>query len=274
MLYLLATPIGNISDITIRALEILEFCNDILCEDTRVSKKLISLLNSRNLLKNTDFNYISLHSHNEDFRIESLGLDFFNKNVALLSDAGMPCVSDPGARVVKFMQKNNLPYTIIPGCSSVLSAFALSGFETKEFKFLGFLPHKFHDKKTTLHKILKEKHINIFFESPKRILNTMEILSELAPKREIFLVKEITKLYEKYYFGTISDVFMQIKNINLNGEWVIVLRENTDIAESKTLDINDINELSIPPKIKAKILSKLTDKSVQDCYNEILKDEK
>lgn len=271
MLYLIATPIGNISDITIRALEILESCNNILCEDTRISKNLISILNSRELLKNTNFNYISMHSHNEDVRIYSLRDDLFNKDFIFLSDAGMPCISDPGAKIVRFMQINNLPYTIVPGASSVLSAFALSGFSEKEFKFMGFLPHKLNDKTRILNEILNENYINIFFESSHRILNTLEILVNLAPSREIFIAKEITKLYERFYFGEILAVFSKIKNVNLNGEWVIVLKNNEDSKTLKTLDINDINSFSLPPKIKAKLISKLTNKNVNECYDEILK---
>lgn len=271
MLYLIATPIGNIADITIRALETLEICNYILCEDTRVAKKLISILHSRNLLKNIDFIYISLHSHNEDSRVESLDSSFYqNNNIALISDAGMPCISDPGYKIVKNMQKYNIPYTIIPGCSSVLSAFALSGFGDKNFKFIGFLPHKKQDKISLFHKILSEDNIIICFESPKRILDSMQILNDIEQNREIFLAKEITKTFEKFYFGSTKDVLEKIRVANLNGEWVIVINTSSNDTKKQYLGIEDIISLSIPPKIKAKILSKLTGKNTQDCYNEII----
>ena len=271
MLYLISTPIGNIDDITIRALQTLESCNYILCEDTRVAKKLISILHSRNLLKNADFTYISLHSHNEDSRIESLDFNFYqHNNIALISDAGTPSISDPGYKIIKNMQKNNIPYTIIPGCSAVINAFALSGFGDKNFKFIGFLPHKKLDKKSLFHKILSEDHIIICFESPKRILDSMQILSEISPNREIFLAKEITKTFERFYFGRAKEILEDLKIANLNGEWVIVINIDSNATKNPCLRIEDIISLSIPPKIKAKILSKITGKNTQDCYNEII----
>lgn len=273
MLYLIATPIGNIADITIRALETLGICSHILCEDTRVAKRLISLLHSKNLLKNKDFIYISLHSHNEDSRIESIDSSFYqNNNIALISDAGTPCISDPGYKVVRYLQEKNLPYTIIPGCNSAISAFALSGFGDKDFKFIGFLPHKLRDKISLFHKILNDNDIIICFESPKRILDSMQILSDIMPKREIFVAKEITKAFERFYIGNAKNITEQLKQSNLNGEWVIVINADSN-ANKQYLGIEDIISLSIPPKIKAKILSKLTGKDTQVCYNEIISGE-
>ncbi len=267
MLYLVATPIGNISDITIRALETLEICSHILCEDTRVAKKLISTLFTRKLLKNTDFIYISLHSHNEDYRVESLDSSFFiDNNVALISDAGMPCISDPGYKIVQYMQSQDIPYTLIPGCNAVVSAFTLSGFSDKNFKFIGFLPHKLQEKRSLFYKILDDDSINICFESPKRLLSSIELLAHIAPNREIFLVKEITKVFEKFYFGNTRDVFDKLKQANLNGEWVIVINRDSNNNKQQFLGIEDIISLSIPPKIKAKILSKLMNKNTQECY--------
>ena len=271
MLYLISTPIGNISDITIRALETLEICSHILCEDTRVAKKLISFLYSKKFLKNTNFIYISLHSHNEDYRVESLDSDFLHKNnVALISDAGTPCISDPGFKIIKDMQTKNIPYTIIPGCNSVISAFALSGFGDKNFKFIGFLPHKFQERVSLFHKILDDNSIIICFESPKRILDSIEILVNISPDREIFLSKEITKVFEKFYFGSVRVVFENLKKSNLNGEWVVVINSNCDNKKRQSLGIEDIVSLSIPPKIKAKILSKLTGQGTQECYDMII----
>lgn len=273
MFYLIATPIGNIADITLRALETLESCRVLLCEDTRVSKKLIAILHSRNLLSNTDFQYISLHSHNESSRIKSLnllGIDFINQNIALLSDAGMPCISDPGAKLVQFVQRHNIPYTIIPGASSILSAFALCGFEAKAFKFIGFLPHKSSEKELVLRKILPKETLHIFLDSPKRILDTFSILQSLAPHREIFVAKELTKVYEKYFFGTISKVYTQLLETNLAGEWIVALKGNSSLSPQKTLGIEDIDRLDIPPKIKAKILAQMTSRKIKDCYDEIL----
>ncbi|RAX54191.1 16S rRNA (cytidine(1402)-2'-O)-methyltransferase [Helicobacter sp. 16-1353] len=273
MLYLLATPIGNIADISIRGLEALESCTEILCEDTRTSKKLISLLNSRNLLKNNHFNFTSLHSHNEDSRLDFLGVDFFKNDVIFMSDAGMPCISDPGAKLVQFAQKHKIPYTIIPGASSVLSVVALSGFEGSEFHFHAFLPHKLSEKKQILSQMLENTHINIFFESTHRILESLEVLESIAPECAIFVAKEITKMHEKFYFGKVCEVRAEILNANINGEWAIALK-NQNAKKSQVLSLSEVESLSIPPKIKAKIIAKITNKSIEECYNTLIKGEK
>lgn len=270
MLYLLATPIGNILDITIRALNVLESCDSILCEDTRVSMKLIKILNDRGFLKRREFSYISFHSHNEDFRLENLGIEFFNKNIVFMSDAGMPCISDPGAKLVKFMQCNKLEYTILPGASSVLSAFSLSGFNDKEFSFFGFIPHKLNDKKAFLFNILSNKLSTILFESPRRIMETMSILNSIDKDRTIFLVKEITKSFETHYFGSVESVYKNLKDVNLNGEWVIVIKGSME--DKKLIGIGEIMSISMPPKIKAKILSVISGMDVEMCYKKLIKD--
>ncbi len=268
MLYLLATPIGNIADITIRALEILESCKIILCEDTRVASKLISLLQSRNLLSHNDFTYISFHSHNEDSRLKEFNTAFFHNDVVFMSDAGMPCVSDPGAKLVKFMQDNHLPYTILPGVSSVCSAFALSGFEDKGYRFVGFLPHKKQEKISILSGICQSSEICICFESTHRILETINMIAQIAPEIRLFVAKEMTKMYERLFVGSALEIKNSINDVNISGEWVIVLQGSGKLAP--TLGLNDIVALEIPPKVKAKLIAKLTNKSVDECYNAML----
>lgn len=268
MLYLIPTPIGNIADIGIRALETLESCETILCEDTRVAKRLIALLNTRSLLKKSQFRYISLHSHNELARISELSAEFFNKNVAYLSDAGMPCISDPGAKLVAFLQENNVPYSIVSGACSAVLAFALSGFEDA-FSFFGFIPHKLSDKRVFLQNILDSPLHCIVFESPKRILDSLKILCEFSQNRRIFLVKELTKMHEKIYFGEVGEVFAQLKSENLKGEWVIILKAEQG-EKQKSLNRFDIEALDIPPKIKAKLIAKIENKSTKECYEELL----
>lgn len=290
MLYLIATPIGNITDIGIRALNVLESCDEILCEDTRVTKKLIALLNARGILKKTDFHYTSFHSHNESLRIEQFGADFFNKNIAYLSDAGMPCVSDPGAKLVAFLQKNNLPYSAVSGACSVVLAYALSGFEGG-FSFLGFIPHKLSDKRIFLQNMLESHLHSICFESPKRIIDSLKLFCEFAPKRKIFIAKELTKMHEKFYFGSVDAVYEKLKSENLKGEWVLVisteqssvesLKQDGDMQDLQQIDISnknvkkslnrfDIESLDIPPKIKAKLIAKIEGRSPKECYEELL----
>lgn len=273
MLHLIATPIGNIADISIRAIAVLESCDEILCEDTRVAKKLISLLNERGLLKRADFHYTSFHSHNEFMRIEQFDSGFFDRNVAFLSDAGMPCVSDPGAKLVAFLQKNDLPYSAVSGACSVVLAYALSGFEGG-FSFLGFIPHKFSEKQIFLQNALQSPLHCICFESPRRILDSLELLCKFAPKRKIFIAKELTKMHETLYFGEIYNVYQKLKKANLNGEWAIVIHSAENVMDAdnggKTLNRIDIKSLDIPPKIKAKLLAKIDGRTPKECYDELL----
>ncbi len=293
MLYLIATPIGNIADIGIRALNVLESCDEILCEDTRVAKKLIALLNARGLLKKADFHYTSFHSHNESLRLEDfgaelkrLGAEFFSKNVAYLSDAGMPCISDPGAKLVAFLQENDLPYSAVSGACSVVLAFALSGFEGG-FSFLGFIPHKLQDKRVFLRNMLESPLHCVCFESPKRILDSLKLLCEFAPTRKIFIAKELSKMHEKFYFGKVSEVYGRLQSENLKGEWVLVISaeqggaerlsddsQNTNFGANQTkksLNRFDIETLDIPPKIKAKLIARIEGRSPKECYEELLK---
>lgn len=296
MLYLIATPIGNIADIGIRALSVLESCDEILCEDTRVAKKLIALLNARGLLKKADFHYTSFHSHNESLRIEQfgaelkrLGADFFSTNVAYLSDAGMPCISDPGAKLVAFLQENALPYSAVSGACSVVLAFALSGFEGG-FSFLGFIPHKLGEKRIFLRNILESPLHCVCFESPKRILDSLNTLCEFAPNRKIFIAKELSKMHEKFYVGEVGEVLARLKSENLKGEWVLVISAEQGGAEclsddsqnaplganqtKKSLSRFDIEALDIPPKIKAKLIAKIEGRSPKECYDELVGGEK
>ena len=290
MVYLVPTPIGNIADISLRALQTLESCDEILCEDTRIAKKLIALLNARGLLKKADFNYTSFHSHNEITRLaqfdgtiknsdlaefgdlKNLGADFFSKNVAFLSDAGMPCISDPGAKLVAFLQKNDIAYSAVSGACSVVLAFSLSGFEGG-FSFLGFIPHKLSQKRVFLQNMLQSSLHCVCFESPKRILDSLKLLCEFAPNRAIFIAKELTKMHETFYFGEVCEVYERLQGKNLNGEWVIVVRGAEhlgDLKESRGLNKIDIESLDIPPKIKAKLLAKIDGRSPKECYEEIL----
>lgn len=293
MLYLIATPIGNIADIGIRALSVLESCDEILCEDTRIAKKLIALLNARGLLKKADFHYTSFHSHNESLRLEGfgaelerLGKDFFSKNVAYLSDAGMPCISDPGAKLVAFLQEQGLLYSAVSGACSVVLAFALSGFEGG-FSFLGFIPHKLSEKRVFLRNMLESPLHCVCFESPKRILDSLKMLCEFAPTRKIFIAKELSKMHEKFYFGEVGEVLARLQSENLKGEWVLVISAEqggterlSDEAQNANLGANqtkkslnrfDIETLDIPPKIKAKLIARIEGRSPKECYEELLK---
>jgi len=260
LLKLVPTPIGNLEDISKRALLALENAEIIFCEDTRVTKKLLNLYNIS--LNKT---FISMHSHNEDKVISQLDKNILiQKECVYVSDAGMPGISDPGAKLVKFCQKENIPYSVIPGANAFLTAYVASGFEG-EFCFIGFLPHKGKERSEKLLKILQNDKISILYESPHRIEKLINELKEAAPEREVFLAKELTKLHETF----IKD---KVKNINLEntkGEWVVIIDkgENNNKLE---LEYNDILQLKLPLKEKSKLLAKISNKSAKEIYNELL----
>ena len=268
MLTFIPTPIGNLADISFRALEALKSCEIILCEDTRITKKLLQLINQK-LDIQIDLNkqYFSVHSHNEVKYTTNEFLSMYKeKNVAYVSDAGMPCVSDPGAILVKSCIEHNIVYDVLPGANALLTAFAMSGFVQKEFTFYGFLPHKAINRKNPLHKILNSDYLTILYESPHRIQQLLNEIYELDPYKEIFIVKELSKMYQKYLKGTITNVLEEFKSIDQRGEWVVIINAKQS-TQGEQITLEDINSLKIPPKQKAKLIAKLTGKNVKEVYN-------
>ena len=268
MLCLVPTPIGNLEDISIRSLRILEEAELIFCEDTRVTKKLLNLLGEKNNLDFSNKEYKSFHSHNENHILQSLTKETFTKNVVYVSDAGMPCVSDPGATLVDYCIKNDIAYDVLPGANAILTAYAMSGFSTTTFSFYGFLDHKGVSSASKLDDILNDDKLSILYESPHRLLKLLEELSIKDPNRTIFLAKEITKLHQNSYKDTSLNLFNKFKDINIKGEWVVVIKPKETIGFN--LDLNDIQNLDIAPKIKAKLIAKMTGQSIKDVYQKLL----
>ncbi len=268
MLYFIPTPIGNLEDISLRSLTLLGKCEILFCEDTRVTKKLIHLLSERFSLKTNIKEFISLHSHNEKEVIKKLDRTMFEKEVAYLSDAGMPCVSDPGCALVEYCQKNDISYEVIPGANALTLAYSASGFCESEFLFLGFLPHKGKDRDKKLHEAMFSGYVTLLYESPHRLLKLIEQICNIDENREIFLIKEATKKFEEKFKGFSKDILVKLKNKDIKGEWVVVLNSGTKANSSITLE--DIKSLDIPKKQMAKLISKATGKSVKECYNELL----
>ncbi|MDR0761911.1 MAG: 16S rRNA (cytidine(1402)-2'-O)-methyltransferase [Campylobacteraceae bacterium] len=269
MLYFIPTPIGNLEDVTLRSLRLLLSIQTIFCEDTRVAKKLIRLLKERfsSFENDIEQRFIPLHSHNEQDIINSLNInDFLSSDIAYISDAGMPCISDPGTLLVQFAQKNGIPYEILPGANAALLALAASGFAGKNFYFHGFLPHKKEARMDELREILPLECNIVLYESTHRILQLSCELAELAPQRVIYLIKEATKMYETHYKCTASELMQQLKKANLNGEWAVVI-EKSEQKKGGILNESDILPLLLPPKQKAKLLAKLTGKSVKEWYD-------
>ncbi len=269
MLAFIPTPIGNLQDISLRSLHYLANAELIICEDTRVSKKLINLLKEKN--QDIEFKkkeYISMHSHNEDELLSSLDRNIFEKEAVYLSDAGMPCVSDPGCKLVRYLQENEIEYEILPGANAALLAYAGSGFCETKFLFFGFLPHSGKKRESALREALNSGYITIIYESPHRIEKLIDELSKLSPNREIFLIKEATKKFEKKIKSTAKELKKSFKDINKKGEWVVVIDAKKE--EFNKIDIQDIIDLNIPKKKAAKLIAKISGRSTKECYNELI----
>lgn len=219
-LYILATPIGNLGDITLRAIETFKKADVVLCEDTRVTGKLLSHIGIKKPMKSYT-SHSSDKLHNEV--IESLKHEW---NVVLVSDAGTPCISDPGVLLVKRV-RNELPeasIVAIPGPSALVSALSISGISASEFTFLGFLPHK-KGRETALKKIVEIEHPVVMYESTHRILKLLDELHKWVGDRNIGVAKEITKMHEGYFYGTalhLLEIFEKNKE-KTKGEFVVIV---------------------------------------------------
>ena len=268
MLSLVPTPIGNLEDISKRAITALLEAELILCEDTRVTKKLLNLLSQRENLEFKCNDFKSFHSHNEKQVLKTLTKETFEQNIVYVSDAGMPCVSDPGASLVQYAIQNDLAYDVIPGANAVLTAFAMSGFEQTEFTFFGFLAHKGKERREKLTQVMQSPTLPILYESPHRLLKTLEEIKNIDEQRIVFLAKELTKLHQKTYKNTAQNLFEMFKKENIKGEWVVII-EPTNF-QGQNLEISDIENLDIAPKIKAKLLAKMTGKNTKEIYQQIL----
>ena len=268
MLSLVPTPIGNISDISLRSLEVLSTANIILCEDTRVTKKLIHLLKERHGLTTNEPQFMSLHSHNEAEFVSKLTKDFFDTNVIYVSDAGMPGISDPGQLLVRYCLDNGISYDILPGANAVLSAFVASGFCETKMLFFGFIPHKGNDRSAALQEALFNGYTTVLYESPKRLDKLLSEIAIVAPLRRVFLAKEITKKFQRFYHGTAAELLLQMEK-EIRGEWVAVIEASAH--QGGNVSEADILELDIPKKVASKLIAKITGENPKECYTRLLK---
>jgi 16S rRNA (cytidine1402-2'-O)-methyltransferase len=217
ILYVVATPIGNLEDITLRAIRVLKEVDLIASEDTR---KLKILLKRYEIEKPT----ISFFEGNEEKRTqELLKLLQKGKHIALLSEAGTPTISDPGYKLVKVASENNIRIIPIPGPNAAITALSASGLPTDSFSFFGFLPPKGSKRKKRLEEIARCKGTIIIYESPRRLLRTLEELLQYCGNRKVCLARELTKLHEEFIRGELSQVIKELKQKNLKGEITIVM---------------------------------------------------
>ena len=240
-LFLVATPIGNLEDITFRAINILKEVDVIAAEDTRHTLK---LLNYYEISKPM----ISYHRHNEDAKTEILiNKLLVGENIALVTDAGTPGISDPGEEVVREAIKNGIEVISVPGACALISGLICSGLNTKEFAFYGFLPLNKKNRQKTINKIKNENKTVILYEAPHKLLKTLkDIMAEIG-NINCVLAKEITKIHENFIRDKISNIVSDLNKKNeIKGEYVILL----DLNENEVLDSEDITLKSIEEQYK------------------------
>lgn len=220
-LYVVATPIGNLNDMTKRAIETLKEVDIILCEDTRTSMKLLNNFNIKNKL-------MSYHKYNEQEQTQNIiKLLKQDKNIAIITDAGTPCISDPGYILVKEARENNITVIPIGGISALITALSASGIETDKFTFQGFFPRETKEKTKLLEELNKTTiKVHIFYESPKRIIKTLEYLKNNLEIEKISIFKELTKLHEKNYYGSLEEVLNKLQNEEktTQGEYTFIIK--------------------------------------------------
>lgn len=219
--YVVATPIGNMGDITLRALETLKSVDLVLCEDTRETGK---LLNKYGIKKPT----MSYHAQSKLAKTDKIfELLKEGKDLALVSDAGTPGISDPGAMLVSQIKEHlsdSVDVIPVPGASAVITALSASGLPTHEFTFLGFLPHK-KGRETLFKEIAGSERTMVFYESPHRILKTLESLIKFCPEKKVCIARELTKIYEEFKTGTPSEVleYLEKNPVKQKGEFTVIV---------------------------------------------------
>ena len=226
-LYIVATPIGNLEDITLRALRILKEVDLIAAEDTRQTLKLLNHFEINKPL-------ISYHRHNEEIKSEILIEKLKNgENIALVSDAGTPGICDPGEEVIKKAIEEEIEVIPIPGACAMINALITSGLNTKEFTFLGFLPLNKKLRKQKLEEIKNSKKTMIIYEAPHKMKNTLEDLKEILNDRKIVLARELTKIHEEFIRKNIDDLLSEIDN--LKGEMILIIEVNNQEEDNNEL---------------------------------------
>ena len=216
MLYVVATPIGNLEDITLRAIRTLQEVDYIAAEDTRHSQILLQKYQIQKPL-------LSFHAWSDERKLQQL-LEILRegKNVALISDAGTPGISDPGYVLIKAAREEGISVIPIPGPSAFLAALSASGLPTHQFVYLGFLPIK-KGRKTLLESFALEERTIVFYESPHRLLKTLQQLNELYPTRTLVLAREITKIHEEFFRGTAQEAYTHFSAKGIKGEFVVMM---------------------------------------------------
>ncbi len=234
-LYICGTPIGNLDDITFRAVKTLENVDLIAAEDTRRTEQLLNHFKIDNKLT-------SYHEHNEREKAKKLIAELKDGyDIALVSDAGMPGISDPGLILIKEAIKVNIEIIPVPGPTALIPALVVSGIQTDKFSFFGFVPKKGKEREEFIEELINEEKTSIFYESPYRVKKIFEDLSEKIPERKAALVREITKIHEEKIYGTVNEIIKKIESKEIKGEIVVVIEGRT----KEDLDIESWTDIGI-----------------------------
>ncbi len=258
-LYIVPTPIGNLEDFTFRAVKVLQESDAIFCEDTRVTIKLLNSYEIKTKLH-------SLHEHNEMSRLEMIKnyLDE-EKQIVLVSDAGTPCISDPGTKIINQLLKEGYEVTALPGATAFTTALSASGFDTSKFSFYGFFERKQQKAVKQLKTLIGNDQLSVFYESPHRINKTLQLIYETLGDVKVCLGRELTKYYEQYYRGNIS----QFLETQFKGELVLILDKVPALEKNIVEEVQNLYERGYSQKDIIKMLKDEFNKN--DIYREYLK---
>jgi 16S rRNA (cytidine1402-2'-O)-methyltransferase len=271
-LYLVATPIGNLEDITLRALRILKEVDLIACEDTRQTQK---LLNHYGIEKRT----VSYHEHNEMTRAAELIVDVERgASIALVTDAGMPGISDPGFRLITLAIRHHVPVVPVPGATAFLAALVASGLPTDSFRFSGFLPPKRGKRREVLENIMGSPRTQVFYEAPHRLLETMEdIVQVLGLNRQVVIAREVTKLHEEFLRGRAGELLERLRERGeIKGEITLLIGKSEDSIQSAAAKVGVRSRLKqimsdeqVDEKVALKKVAKELGVSKSEAYREL-----
>jgi 16S rRNA (cytidine1402-2'-O)-methyltransferase len=272
-LYLVSTPIGNLEDITLRAIRILKEVDAIACEDTRHTQK---LLNHYGIHKRL----VSYHEHNENSRAPELVSEMLaGANIALVSDAGTPIVSDPGHRLVALCAENKITVIPIPGASAGLAALAASGISAERVLFVGFLPARQGERRRALAELARNPDTLVFFEAPHRIAKMLDDAAEILGDRHATLARELTKLHEEFLRGTLRDLARKLKSAPVKGEITLVVGppDEQDSAAPKGISLRQrveqlIREAALDRKAALKQAARDFGIARREAYKQLLQD--
>ena len=264
-LYVVATPIGNLHDLSQRASQVLADVDLVACEDTRHTQKLLQHLGLRKSL-------LSLHDHNERDRIDQIKAQLAaGRSIALVSDAGTPLISDPGYVLVNALRQENFRVTPVPGPSALITALSVAGLPTNRFLFEGFLPHKAGGRRERLEVVVGETATLVFYESKHRLLETLAIMQEVLGDRQAVVAREITKTFEQFFSGSLSAIEQQISSHSdhQKGEFVIMVMGANEAKSQIDLSTEKLFKRlldELPPKKAAAIMSEFTGENKKVLY--------